>query len=177
MTPEALSLLVGIIIVLSAVAGRLAYLSWRGKGPLVHREYLREPAPEGYGAMIAGGVPVKGVSFGGRQRRLKRFIKGQDRRIQLVPCPDNRHDANAIQVTGQWTDEAGQSHGPADLGWIPKELAADMAAGELADECAATLTCIFHARWPAYHGLRLALWAPLTGPDTAYDQINADHTQ
>jgi hypothetical protein len=65
---------------------------------------------------------LKGVSFGNRQKNLKK-LHGDNKNVFVYVQrePKNPHDKNAIRVFA--VSEA-WNHGPLDIGFVPKEIAA-----------------------------------------------------
>src|SRR3981189_2220843 len=81
-------------------------------------------------------VPVAGVSFRPEAVADASFDPGA--RLALVPEPENEHDPNAI---GVWNRER-----PLQAGYVPREVASELAGGELAVSL-----------WRAGEGLRILL--------------------
>lgn len=70
-------------------------------------------------------ISVAGVTFEGRQELLAELHKAQEAGAGiatfLVREPDNKYDANAIQVLAEGND------GPKHVGYVPRHLAAKLA--------------------------------------------------
>jgi hypothetical protein len=81
-------------------------------------------------------VPVAGVSFRPEAVADSSFDPG--RRLTLVPEPENEHDPHAV---GVWNEER-----TLQAGYVPRELAAELSAGELAVSL-----------WRAGEGLRVLI--------------------
>jgi hypothetical protein len=81
-------------------------------------------------------VPVAGVSFRPEAVADASFDPGA--RLALVPEPENEHDPNAI---GVWNHER-----TLQAGYVPREVASELAGGELAVSL-----------WRAGEGLRILL--------------------
>ena len=79
--------------------------------------YLARDAPE----LLARGLRVAGVAGAGAHHAdaLGSDAVAPGRPLELRRDPDNLHDPNAIQVL--------PSDGGAQLGWVPRELAAELA--------------------------------------------------
>jgi hypothetical protein len=80
------------------------------------------PVPPGH-AIIERDLSVAGLAH--HKVHAARFCEGQNQAVELVPDPQNAHDANAIQVWGTWTDIDG-AHGEL-LGFVWREEAAKIA--------------------------------------------------
>jgi hypothetical protein len=93
---------------------------WLAGYQLIDREsgrYLARDAPE----LAARGLHVAGVAGAGQHHAeaLLSEAVAPGRRLELRRDPDNEHDPNAIQIH--------PSDGGAQVGWVPRELAAELA--------------------------------------------------
>jgi hypothetical protein len=93
---------------------------WIAGYQVVDREsgrYLARDAPE----LLARGLRVAGVAGAGAHHAdaLVSDSVAPGRLLELRRDPDNRHDPNAIQVH--------PVDGGAQVGWVPRELAAELA--------------------------------------------------
>ena len=110
--------------------------------------------PKEFDQLIAEHIPVRGISY--RPDAAKSFVLGYEREIELEPEPDNKHDPDALAVVGYWTDEDGKW---ADqIGWIPREVAEDIAENHLDKDLFVTIAAIFKPMDGKGLGLRINIW-------------------
>lgn len=107
---------------------------------------LAAPAPRC--VLLEEDVPVKGISK--RQKAANEFYLMKEHELRLRPYPGNPYDPNAMRVEG-WL---GPRKGWVQLGYLPKELAAEYAGETLL----ATMECIFPPGKDRSIGIRLRLW-------------------
>ena len=132
---------------------------FRRPGEPPHVVHVNQHAPKGLARKLKEYVEVAGVTYEGRQATLQAFIDGSARRIELVRDPDNEFDPNAVRVVGAWTGLGGDEQ-TGLLGWLPKEVAAELAAKHQNVPTSATVETMFRARVGKSAGLRIDVWGP-----------------
>lgn len=121
-----------------------------------HVVYVDVPRPQGLPRKLYGDVAVAGVSH--RQQTLQEFFKGQNHHVELEPEPTNPADSNAIKVIGLWMNGGTQFRG--HLGYLPSDIARDIATNHSALRIAATPETMFLPREGKSGGIRIDIWAP-----------------
>jgi len=120
----------------------------------------KRPPQATFPTILIKDVPVAGVSQPEARKNVMMFIAGKDRSRALVRDRGNRFDKNAIKVIGKWEDR-GRGAGSAQLGWIPREIAKEIAQDKkLAGlDLYASLRAIFLPSPGKAPGLRFDIWA------------------
>jgi hypothetical protein len=134
-------------------------MDYRRPGDPRHIVRVNQPAPKGCPRKLKEFVQVAGVTHKHRQSTVRAFIDGSERRVELIRDPTNEVDPNAVRVVGSWTDESGEAlHGKP--GWLPKAVAAELAAKHPSAPIRATVKAMFRARAFKSAGLRIDVWGP-----------------
>jgi hypothetical protein len=110
--------------------------------------------PPGIDAELVMDVPVAGISFQPALTHARAFMAGRGQTITLERDPSNRHDRHAIKVIGHWLDRQGHAHHER-LGWVPREIAADIAQEYPEGPLGARITTLFHERPGMGPGIRM----------------------
>lgn len=126
---------------------------------IIRRSYADKP--EGYTELFRD-VPLVGVRFEGREDNLIDFINGWDRELELIRTPVPQ-DPNGVMVYGRWTDRWGRPH-RAELGWLPREVAAQIAKDYPNVELRASPLTMFLPRGNRIAGMRMMIWRPYKRP-------------
>jgi len=115
---------------------------------------LSQEWPPGIDAELAMAVAVAGISFQPALTHARAFMAGRGQTITLERDPSNRHDRHAIKVIGHWLDRQGHAH-QERLGWVPSEIAADIAREYPEGPLGARITTLFHERPGMSPGIRM----------------------
>lgn len=124
------------------------------------RVKFKKPARATQPAMIFRNIPVVGASQLEERRNIALFITGIDRSLRLERDRGNQHDKNAIRVMGAWKGRNNNVTGSGQLGWVPREIAAEIAEDkELRDmELLPTLRTMYLPSAEKLPGLRFDIW-------------------
>ncbi len=115
---------------------------------------LSQAWPPGIDAELAMDVAVAGISFQPALTHARAFIAGRGQTITLERDPSNRHDRHAIKVIGHWIDSQGHAQ-QERLGWVPSDIAADIAREYPEGPLGARITTLFHERPGMSPGIRM----------------------
>lgn len=116
---------------------------------------IRNPWPGGL-QKVNDYVKVSGVSR--YQKKVHRFIRGDNRRVELEREPDNEYDENAIRVIGMWEENGADRR--AHIGYVERKTAQRIAENYPEAEMTAFLYTIFKPRPGRSAGLRLDVFVP-----------------
>lgn len=86
----------------------------------------RQPIPAGY-RIYEEAVDVAGLQY--RKSAARSFCRAKEPELSFRPEPTNKHDQNAICVVGSWRGWFWNKE--ADLGYVPREIAARIAQAGL----------------------------------------------
>ncbi|NQT21354.1 MAG: hypothetical protein HQ592_16730 [Planctomycetes bacterium] len=104
-------------------------------------------------------VPVVGITKDGRDQHAARMIEfGNDRLVTLQRQPRNQFDPNAVLINAFWRDPKGQPH-TAHIGYLPRELAANIAKKHPAAKLFANIGTMFRPIRGKSPGMRINVWA------------------
>lgn len=128
-------LILGLVVLII-----LAFLFFRSpfkrNGAVSKGQSFAEPIPKDY--QIYSSNFVSGVSF--RKKDVLRFINGKNQKLSLEPEFNNPHDKNAIKVIGI------TSSSEYFIGYVPKEVSAQIVATGMLDKIIPRLTRAYHGR-------------------------------
>jgi hypothetical protein len=126
------------------------------------RRFEHRP-PKGFSMKLAENVEVAGISRPETSASAVAFMRGTGHDLRLERDPGNAFDANAIKVIALWRDHAGAEVREAQIGWVPADLARQIA--EVAPErpLAVALRVMFLPRPGNSPGLRFDIWQPRGG--------------
>lgn len=135
-----------------------------GDRPYEHRPThtieVRAGCPPGMGRKLARQVAVAGISR--RQAFADGFVRGFKQGLVLAREPGNVFDRSAIAVIGTWVDRTTGAQCREQLGYVPRDTAAEIASKTSAEEpIAAALQAVFiPVPGRETPGLRFDIWAP-----------------
>ncbi|MCK9326101.1 MAG: HIRAN domain-containing protein [Bacteroidales bacterium] len=105
--------------------------------------------------LVAKDVAVAGISY--RQNTALKLIEGSGRKIVLEKEPDNEYDKNAIKVLGKWVE--GDKYKTEQVGYVPKEVAAEIAKKYPDNKLEGCLRVIFKPTKENSAGIRFDIYA------------------
>jgi len=110
---------------------------------------VRYKKPTGANHIIMRDVKISGISRPEYASVAISFLQSKGHQLSLVKDPSNPYDQNAIKILAHWSGSSAQ------IGWVPKDLAA-----ELADEdyLGASLNTIFLPGSGRSLGIRIDIW-------------------
>lgn len=132
---------------------------FRRPGDSPHVIRINQHPPKGLPRKLAEYVEVAGISRDEARINAERFIAGTNRRIELERDPTNTFDPNAIKVIGIWTDADGGEH-RSRIGWVPREIAKNIAENYPHSSIGATLETIYKPHNGKGAGIRIDIWCP-----------------
>ena len=129
---------------------------------------INQRQPSGLPRKVAEFVAVVGITRPDAFPHAQAFIFGSNRFVELERLPDHAVDPNAIAVIGTWVAD-GALH-RARLGYIPAEVAADLAALGRETPIGATIKVLYAQAIGRTLGIRLDLWGPRRKAERPTDQ-------
>jgi HIRAN domain-containing protein len=136
-------------------------LRWQSDPDHVRR--FEHRPPRGFSMKLAENVEVAGISRPDSSATAEAFMRGTGHDLRLERDPDNAFDPNAIKVMALWRDHAGAPVREAQIGWLPADLARQIAEVAADRPLAAVLRVMFLPRPDASPGLRFDIWQPRGG--------------
>lgn len=137
---------VAILLLLRRIGGR-ARIIW-----------VNERPPAGMTRKLGHNVSVAGISQPEQQAAAVQFLSDESTAcsLSLERDPHNEFDRNAIKVIGSWSDRKGIAH-TARLGWVPRDVAAEIASKARDGPLGACLQGYYPPRLWRSVGLRIDL--------------------
>ena len=117
---------------------------------------VNEARPDN-GRLLFEELRIVGITHGDREEKALEFIVGNARTLEIRPEPDNEDDPHALAVVGHWTDARGSRHS-AQLGFVARDIAMQIARRHADAELLARLTTIFRPRPGMSAGFRFDLY-------------------
>mgnify|MGYP000940617809 CR=1 FL=1 len=130
---------------------------FRSDGANVVRIRFQPPVTGRTIRLFARNVPVAGVSFGEALGNTTAFISGRDRSLILERDPGNQFDPNAIRVIARWRGATGSEH-QAQIGWVPRAVAARVAHRARGIPLCGALKTLFRPDKGKNPGIRFEIW-------------------
>jgi hypothetical protein len=132
---------------------------------------INQKSPKGLPKKLYEYINVSGVTHNTRIDNVKDFIiNGSKRNIMLIREPENLYDKNAVKVIGNWIDKT-MNQKKEQLGYIPSEIAADLAKKYKDARISATIKALFIPVGQESPGIRIDIWGPKSKKK---DLINKD---
>jgi hypothetical protein len=136
-------------------------LRWQADLPHVRR--FEHRPPKGFSMKLAENVEVAGISRDETSSVAAAFMRGVGHDLRLERDPKNEFDSNAIKVIALWRDHAGGDIREEQVGWIPADLARQIAEVAPDRPFAVALRVMFLPRPGNSPGLRFDIWQPRGG--------------
>ncbi len=121
------------------------------------RRFNHRP-PKGFSMKLAENVEVAGISRPETSAAAAAFMRGVGHDLRLDRDPGNAFDEHAIKVIALWRDHAGGELKQAQIGWLPADLARQVAEVAAGRPLAVALRVMFLPREGNSPGLRFDIW-------------------
>ncbi|MDR6225724.1 HIRAN domain-containing protein [Desmospora profundinema] len=114
---------------------------------------INQHQPKGCPRKVAEFLPIVGMTKENRDVGAKKFILGENRKLELRKQPDNPYDKNAIRVYGHCTYKDEKL--TIMLGYVPREEAKKLVKF---DELKATVKVMYYPTQSKNIGIRMDVW-------------------